>query len=298
MDLHQLKVFQAVAEYGSFTVASRKIYLSQSTVSQHIKQLETELECELFSRVGKRIYITEAGKVLYSYCEKISNDLRNAQTAIHELNGMKRGVLRFGSGATTLIYQLPPVLKSFKSKHPQIELVVMTDTTEVLIDAIKAQHLDLALVMLPVSDTDLVVTPICEEEIMIAVHKEHPLARKQSLSIQDAASLSFILYEKKTIMRRLIDKFFNEIQIEPKITMVMENIEAIKSLVGAGLGASILPQHAVEHNLANQKVILKRVHRKPLYRKLGLVTLNGIQLPKVAQELSGTIIKTLGGKPQ
>src|SRR5256885_15069966 len=114
MDLHQLKVFHAIAETGSFTLASRKLRLSQSTVSQHIRQLERELDCELFARVGKRVLITEAGKVLLVYCDKILSDLRNAQMAMHELNGMQRGNLRFGSGATTLIYQLPPVLMAFK----------------------------------------------------------------------------------------------------------------------------------------------------------------------------------------
>ena len=296
MDLHQLKVFHAVAETVSFTQASRKLHLSQSTVSQHIRQLEQELACEMFARVGKRVLITEAGKVLLGYCDRILSDLRNAQMAMHELNGMQRGSLRFGSGATTLIYQLPPVLTAFKTKYPNIDLVVMTDTTEILLTAIKAQQLDLGLVMLPVTDPELKVTPLCEEELMIAIHRGHPLARKRSLTIRDVTTLSFILYEKKTVMRKLIDHFFANLGISPQIAMMMENIEAIKSLVGAGLGASVLPEHAATREARDAKVRLMRVEGHPLYRQLGLVSLTSKRLPNAVHELTKAIVTELGRK--
>ncbi|HZS04690.1 MAG TPA: LysR family transcriptional regulator [Blastocatellia bacterium] len=290
MDLHQLKVFHAIAETGSFTQASRKLHLSQSTVSQHIRQLEHELDSRLFARVGKRVLITEAGKVLLGYCEKILSDLRNAQMAIHELNGLQRGNVRFGSGATTLIYQLPPVLMAFKSEYPEINLVVMTDTTEAILAAIRAQQLDLGLVMLPVTSPELEVTPLCEEELLVAVHRSHPLARKHSLTVRDVATLSFILYEKKTIMRKLIDDFFTDLGVRPQIAMVMENIEVIKSLVGAGLGASVLPEHAAGHRSRDAEVHLMRVRGHPLRRQLGLVSLKSAPRPNTVHKLTRAIL--------
>ena len=262
MDFHQLKVFHAAVASGSFTRASQTLNLSQSTISQHIKQLEDELGCHLFRRAGRGVHLTEAGQLLRDHCEKIFQDVKNAEMAIKELNGQQRGRIRFGSGATTLIYQLPPVIEAFTAKFPNIELVIFSDTTEAILREIRAQRLDLGLVMAPLPDADILFTPLCAEELRIALPDKHPLANKSALTIKDLRELRFILYEKKTVMRKLIDDFFRRLDITPQISMVMENIEAIKSLVGSGLGASVLPLHAVGASPADQKVRMLRVQHR------------------------------------
>ena len=110
IDLHQLRVFQAAAKQRGFTRAAEALHLSQSTVSQHIKQLEDTLGCPLFLRAGKRVMISEAGTVLLQYAERIFRDLKNAEMAVRELSTMKRGTVRLGVGPTTLTYRLPPLL--------------------------------------------------------------------------------------------------------------------------------------------------------------------------------------------
>ena len=293
MDLHQLKVFYSAVSAGGFTHASRELRLSQSTVSQHIKQLEEELACQLFTRVGKRVLLTEAGQLLREHCEKIFQDVRSAKLSIRELAGMQRGKVRLGTGATTLIYQLPPVLESYQARFPNIELIVVSDITDNILRAVQSQRLDLGLVMLPVEERDLQVEPLCTEEVKIAVPSRHPLARKRTLSIADLGQLRFILYEQKTVMRRLIDNFFAELGVTPRIAMVMENIEAIKSLVGVGLGASVLPVHAVGNEAVDRKVRLMRVHKHPLQRQLGLVTLKSSYIPNAVREMSTMIREEL-----
>jgi DNA-binding transcriptional LysR family regulator len=294
MDLHQLRVFHSAVATGSFTGASQALRISQSTVSQHIKHLEGELNCQLFTRVGKKVLITESGKLLENYCEKIFADLKSVEMAIRESNGLERGRLRFGSGATTLIYQLPPVLEKFRMKYPNVELVIMTDTTDVLVEALKAQRLDLVLGMLPVSDRNLAVKPLCAEEIKIAISNQHPLAQKSTVTPEEVANLPFILYERKTVMRRLIDQFFASIGVDPKIVMVMENIEAIKSLVGAGLGASVLPEHAVSAQGDDTRVRLISVANHPLRRHLGLVTLKAEFATAAVHAMSDLLSAELG----
>lgn len=296
MDLHQLKVFHSAVHHGGFTRASRELHLSQSTISQHIKQLETELGCQLFMRVGKRVLLTEAGQLLRDHCERIFLDVQNAETAIRELNGMQRGKVRLGTGATTLIYQLPPVLEAYQARYPNIELVIVSETTDVIIRDIQAQRIDLGLVMLPVAETDLQLTPLCEEELFIALPRRHPLARKTSLTVNDLRALRFILYEKKTVMRSLIDNFFNGLGVTPQLAMVMENIEAIKSLVGMGLGASVLPVHAVGNDALDKKVRLLRVEQHQLHRELALVTLRSSFIPNAVRALFDLIVSQLGDK--
>lgn len=298
MDFHQLKVFYSAVSTGSFTRASQTLNLSQSTISQHIKQLESELGCQLFRRVGRSVHLTEAGQVLRDHCEKIFQDVRNAEMAIKELNGQQRGRIRFGSGATTLIYQLPVVIEAFNAQFPNLELVIFSDTTEAILREVKAQRLDLGLVMKPPAENDLRFTPLYSEELLIALPSKHPLVGKRALAVQDLQGLRFILYEKKTVMRKLIDDFFHQLGITPQIAMVMENIEAIKSLVGSGLGASVLPAHAVGEEAADKKVRMMRVQNRALRRQLGLIHLKSALLPNVVHQFSQLIINTLGaGKP-
>ncbi len=294
VDLHQLRIFHSAVKAGGFTHASRELHLSQSTVSQHIKQLEEEIGCQLFMRVGKRVLLTEAGHLLRDHCEKIFQDVKNAEMAIRELAGLKRGKVRFGTGSTTLIYQLPPVLETYQARYPNIELIVVSEITDLILRDVQAQRLDLGLVMLPVEESDLQVTPLYDEELKIAVPTRHPLARKSALSVADLGELRFILYERKTVMRRLVDNFFAELEVTPRVAMEMENIEAIKSLIGAGLGASVLPIHAVGNEAADKKVRLMRVKKHPLHRRLGLVTLKSSYIPNAVRELSNLIADELG----
>lgn len=293
MDLHQLRVFDSAVRTGGFTQASRELHLSQSTISQHIRQLEHELGCQLFMRVGKRVLLTEAGELLRGHGERILQDVKNVEAAIRELNGMQRGTVRLGTGATTLIYQLPPVLEAFQKRFPKIELVIVSDTTDVLVREVQAQRLDLALVMMPAAGSDLQLTPLCEEELLIALPSRHPLAKKERLTVSDLRELRFILYEKKTVMRGLVDGFFASLGVTPQLAMVMENIEAIKSLVSTGLGASVLPAHAVGNDALDRKVRLRRIERHRLHRQLALATLKTVFLPRAVGELSAMIVEEL-----
>jgi DNA-binding transcriptional LysR family regulator len=293
VDLHQLKIFHTAAHSGGFTHASRALRLSQSTISQHIKQLETSLGCQLFIRVGKRVLLTEAGQLLCEHCERILQDVKHAEMAIQDLNGLQRGKVRFGSGATTLIYQLPPVLEAFQTKHPNIELVIVSDTTDQMVRDVLAHRLDLALVMMSGAENDLQIRPLHREELLIALPRRHPLTRKPALSVEDLRTLRFILYEKKTVMRSLVDGFFTRLGIEPQIAMVMENIEAIKSLVASGLGASVLPEHAVGDDALDKKVKLMRIHRQSLHRQMALVSLKSAYVPHAVNALSDLIVSEL-----
>jgi DNA-binding transcriptional LysR family regulator len=296
MDLHQLRVFQAAVKSGGFTRASEQLHLSQSTVSQHIKVLEDELGCPLFLRVGKRVMVTEAGRVLLQYAETIFRDLKNAEMAVREMNALKRGTVRLGVGPTTLTYRLPHVLGDYSRRFPDIELIVLAGTTEFLLDALRAQHLDLAVVMRTDPQPGMTVTRLGYEEMIVVVNREHPLARQKTIEPADLASLRFILYEKHTAMQNVIDRFFESLGVTPRVTMEVENNEAIKSLVRVGLGASIMPLCAVAQELPGSPLCVLRVRGKPLTRELGLVSAGAEILPKAIRELAASLITALGGR--
>jgi DNA-binding transcriptional LysR family regulator len=270
------------------------LHLSQSTVSQHIQQLEDELGCPLFLRVGKRVVVSEAGTVLLQYAERIFRDLKNAEMAVRELSTMKRGTVRLGVGPTTLTYRLPRVLGEYKRTFPEIELIILAGTTEFLLQSMHAQNLDLAIVMRTVTHLPgLTVTPLGREELVVVLSSDHPLAHKETLDPEDLAALRFILYEKKTAMQTLIDRYFDSISMTPRIIMEVENNEAIKSLVSVGLGASIIPRCAVEDQPPASHLRVLRLRGAPLMRQLDLVTLDAQILPKAIGELASSLAAAL-----
>jgi len=292
MDLHQLRVLQSAVRSGGFTRASEDLHLSQSTVSQHIKLLEEELGCSLFLRVGKRVLVTEAGSVLLQYAEKILRDVKNAEMAVREMSAMKRGTVRFGVGSSTLTYRLPPALGDYTRRFPGIELVVMAGTTEFLFEELRSQRLDLAVVMSNAPQLGLSITPICDEELVVVLNSAHPLARKRLLEPADLAALRFILYGKHTAMQDLIDRYFESLGIQPRITMEVENNEAIKSLVRAGLAAGILPACAVPKT-PDEHLKALRVKGKPLTRRLFLAAPDTEVLPNAIRELALVLVNAL-----
>jgi LysR family cyn operon transcriptional activator len=297
MDLHQLRVFQAAIKSGGFTRAGEQLHLSQSTVSQHIKLLEEELGCSLFLRVGKRVLVTEAGNTLLQYAERIFRDVKNAEMAVREMNALKRGTVRLGVGPTTLTYRLPPILRDYIRRLPQIELIVLAGTTEFLLDAIRSQHVDLAVVMSTTPQPGLRSVPLGREELVFVLNGKHPLARRRTLEPADLAGLRFILYERHTAMQALIGSYFESLGITPRIAMEVENNEAIKSLVRAGLGASVIPLCAVAQEPADSHLRVLRVKGKPLMRELSLLSADAEVLPKAIDSLAAALVAGLSGLP-
>jgi DNA-binding transcriptional LysR family regulator len=294
MDLQQLRVFRVAARSRGFTRASEQLGLSQSTVSQHIKQLEDELGCSLFLRAGKQVYVSEAGKSLLVYVDRIFHELKNAEMSVRELSAMKHGTIRLGTGATTLTYLLPKVLGEYKRKYPGIELIAITGTTEFLLKQVAAQVMDLAIVMqAPHTPNNVLITPLSSEELVVIIGSEHPLARRNALTPGELEKLPFILYEKHTAMENMIESFFLGMGISPKISMELENIEAIKSLVAAGLGASIVPLCSVSSTFQAPGLRVLRVKGFTLERELALATLNAESLPSAIEKLAAQLIKTL-----
>lgn len=296
MDLQQLRVFREAAKAGGFTRASEALHLSQSTISLHIKRLEEELGCPLFLRTRKRVYLNEAGQLLLQYVERIFQEIKNAEMAVQELHQLERGIIRLGSGATTVTYLLPRILGAYQRKYPQIELVVVTGSSESLAQALHQQTLDLAVVMQPVLPALAIeILPILKEELVFVINSAHPLANKEWLSPEDISDVPFISFLQGSAMQNQLDRHFNRIGIKPRIAMEMENIEAIKALVRAGLGIAVLPVCSVT---GSQGATLRamRIHTFRMERDLALALPKSPILPRAIQRFANRIAKGLAGK--
>jgi DNA-binding transcriptional LysR family regulator len=294
MDLHHLRVFQAAARTGSFTAAGRDLLLSQSTVSLHIKQLEEEFGCALFLRTKKRVYLSDAGRVLQQYVERTLAEVKNAELAVREYSTSQRGTIRLGVGATTLIYLFPGILSDYRRKYPLIEILVVTGTTEVLLQGLLDHTIDLAVVMSPSPALASVKSlPLMQEELVIVLDRAHALSRKNQITPQDLEALAFISHLRGTAMQILQQSYFDRLGVVPRIAMELENIEAIKSLVCIGMGAALLPLCCVV-GAHGRGLVYKKIRGFPLHRQLLLAVTDWRSHPPATRRLARRILRTLG----
>lgn len=295
MDFRQLQVFRAVVFNKGFTRAGEDLHLSQSSVSLHVKHLEEELGCALFRRAGKRVMPTNAGRLLLSYTDRIFHDLENAVLAVREVNSIQRGTIRLGTGQTTLMYRLPAVLVAYRKKFPEMELFVESGTTEFMVNEIKNRRLDLAVAQLPITERGIEIASLGQEELAIIVPHRHPASGKREVEPTALAQMSFILYKKQTAMESLIERYCRTLGVDLRVAIRMDSPEAIKSMVRAGLGASIVPASAISNASWRRGLQVVRIKGRPLFRELVLLSLDSDSLPNSIREMKAFITDALKG---
>lgn len=286
MNLRQLEMLKAIVQSGSFTKASEGLYVSQSAISRQIKLLEDELGDKVFTRVNKRVVLTRAGEILLKYSNRLFHDMRNMISEIQQTNELTRGSLRIGGVMSVCTYLLPHILKRYRALHPRVELTVSIGNSETIVQKLRANEIDVGLLTLPLNQSDLqVVPPVLEEEMAVVTGAKHSLARKKYVAVQDLASCRFILFERGCITRKVIDEFFAQEQIMPKIVMEIENVEIIKPLVQIGLGVTIVPYQSVLREVKAKRLQLAKLVGKRLYREIGLVHIKSEYVPRSLQEM-------------
>jgi len=224
MDIHQLKLFLAVMESASMTQAAEKIHLSPGAVSLQLHNLAGELHTELFVRSGKRLVPTPAASRLAEQAREVVKLMGHIQQEFE--NDLSHDVrpFHFATGVTTLIYQLGRPLRQLRKRR-----------------------FDLGLISLPVSEENLAIIPLFDEELFVLRPAANNVRRSRigSMPTEELARAPFLLYPKRSNMRQIIDRFFQEIGVTPRVVMEADDTEAIKRLVESGFGYSILPEHAL-----------------------------------------------------
>jgi len=246
MDIRQLEVFLGVMEHSSVTRAAEKLYLSPGAVSLQLHNLAAELRAELFVRSGRRIVPTEQAYRLAGQARELMAKIREIRQEFANEPAEDSRPFHFATGATTLIHRLGHPLRMLRKRFPKADIHVTVAATEGMVAGLLDRHFDLAIISLPWTQPDIVVMPLFEEELLV-LRPSKPTASGAVLPVQpdELAAAPFLLYPKTSNMRSMIDRFFTELGIHPQVIMEADDTEAIKRLVEAGFGYSILPQFAL-----------------------------------------------------
>ena len=285
--LSQLQTLAEVVRAGSFLAAAKKLGLTQPAISLRIRELEQAMGLRLIERVGRKASPTTAGATLLGFVKQIEATLDEALRVLAQQSASVSGQVRLGTGATACIYLLPPVLRALKDRYPAIDIAVRTGNSGEILNALNDNELDVAVVTLPALGRSFEVKLLVEDEMVGAFASDDVPAEKLTPSFF-ARQPAILLYEPGGNSRRVIDQWFRQGGEVANPGMELGNIEAIKKMVGAGLGSSIIPRMAMDESAAGLAV--KSLSPR-LYRRIGMV----LRRDKVPDAALRAVIKALNG---
>lgn len=266
MDFHQLKVFVEVARQKSFSRAAENIFLSQPTVSAHIKTLENEVGAQLLDRSQRELQLTGAGKVLLRYATELLNIKEEALISLAEERRIISGHLEIASSSVPGSYILPELLKSFQKKHPGVTFAVMLRDTRRVQESVGDYHHDLGFVGEPVCPDGLGEIKLLQDELILIAAPAMSLPGEGTLSppavidldrgtnAEDFLALPFVMREPgsatREVFEKALERYYGPGKAAPRVIAYLESQEAIKEAVKKGLGVSVISRHAVKDELA------------------------------------------------
>jgi len=263
--LRQLQVFEKVASHLNYSRAAEELYLSQPAVSMQIKQLEGHVGLPLFEQMGKKIFLTEAGRELFHYSRNIAQQLAEVEAVFDELKGLEQGKLTL-SVVNTANYFTPKLLAEFCRQHPNINIILQVANRDAVLKQLADNSTDLAIMGQPPDGLDISAEPFLDNPLVVIAAPDHPLARLKRVKFAQLAQETFLSREKGSGTRSAMERVFAEHQIQPRISMEMETNEAIKQAVQAGMGLGILSLHSIELELETKRLAMLNVEHFPLLR--------------------------------
>jgi LysR family cyn operon transcriptional activator len=279
MELRQLNYFVNAAVSLHFTEAAAASFVTQSTLSQQIKQLEQELGMLLFDRIGKHVKLTEAGKVFLVHAKQILLDVKMAKEAIMELNNLVVGDLRIGV-TYAFSSMVLPALEPFSTKNPGIKIFVEYGTPESLELKLKAAELDIILTFHEESDNEgLEMQPLFSSRIMVIVSKNHPLASLKKISVQELSKQELILPGKGFSSRLYVNELFTKKKLTPIIKVEMNEVNSLLTLLENTSWVSILNEKAI---LTWNNLVAIPIAGKERYKQAFILWQKGVYKKKSA----------------
>ncbi len=242
MDLRQLRALVAVGDYKSFSLAARSLHTVQSNISTHVSRLERELGVTLVDRATTEL--TEEGKVVAARARRIEAEFAALESDVSSMRDEVRGTVRLGVIGTTARWLVPEVLSDLAIRHPAIAVVVLDATTSSLLPQLVGGQIDLAVMNLPVTDPDVVIERLFDEDRLLVAPADHPLHSRASVTMADLARHDLLLEAKGTSFRDELDEDARQAGVVLRGQAEFDGMRLLASLAFAGFGAAVLPASA------------------------------------------------------
>lgn len=279
--LRQLEVFEAIARLGSFTRAAEELFLTQPTVSMQIKKLADAVGLPLFEQVGKKIYLTDAGRELHQTCRDIFEHLAHFEMVVADMKGLKTGKLRLAV-VTTAKYFAPRLLGMFCQQYPGVEVSLQVSNRERVLERLASNQDDLYILGQPPEEADAVAEAFLENTLVVIAPVRHALAKKKKIPLPRIAEEPFLLREPGSGTRMATERVFAAHGLKLKARMELGSNEAIKQAVIGGLGISVLSSHTLALDAPARQFVVLDVQGFPIRRHWYFAYPAGKQLSIVA----------------
>lgn len=287
---HQLRIFEAVARRSSFSRAAEELALTQPTISIQIRQLTETVGSPLFEQIGKKIYLTEAGRHLLATSRELLDVWSRFDSGLSDLQGVKAGTLRLAA-VTTAKYFVPRLLGPFCDLYPGIDVSLEVGNRDAIIERLANNADDLTVMGVPPAHLEIHQQRFLANPLVMIAPANHPLARRRNLQLRDLSGERFIAREEGSGTRMAADRYLKAHGAKFAKTMQLGSNEAIKQAVAGGLGVAILSQHALQMDAMRHQFVVLRVEGFPIPRWWYVVYPQGKRLSVLATTFQAYLLK-------
>lgn len=267
MDLANLNAFIAVAETGGFSSAAERLHLTQPAISKRIAALEMQMQIRLFDRLGREVSLTEAGSALLPRAYQIINVLEDTRRALTNLNGEISGRLTLATSHHIGLHRLPPLLREFTRRHPQVTLDIRFLDSEVAYEEVLHGRTELAVITLaPHTAAPVKAVKVWDDPLAFVVAPGHVLDQAKSVSLADIAAHPAVFPGGNTFTHHIVRQLFEAQGLTPQISMSTNYMETIKMMVSIGIAWSVLPR-----TMLDEQVVALPLPHIQLRRSLGYI---------------------------
>jgi len=272
MYIEVFQVFCDLAETGSFSKAAVLNSITQSAVSQQVRSLETKFQVTLVERGKRNFALTAEGQAFLEASKEILGIYNNLDRRLHELRDVVAGELKIAAIYSIGLHELPPTLKAFREKYPDVELHVEYRRSQQVYAHVLAGDVDFGLVAYPVKRNGLNIDIFSEDRLVLICHPNHPLASRKQIKVEELSGEKFIAFEPDLPTRKVIDKHLREHGVAMEHVMEFDNIETVKRAVEIESGVSIVPANTVRAEVEGGLLVALDVDGPKMSRPLGVIT--------------------------
>lgn len=271
IDARQLRAFQLLAQTGSFTLAAKQMFVTQSAVSHSIKALERSLDCKLLDRSGKQVALTAEGEALLRHADRILDEMRSASEELKTLSRWGYGRLRIGATDTMCQYLLPAVLREFRESFPNCEVAINAADTADILNRLDRGIIDVALGMqLPNPEPGVDFELLFEDHLVFAVSPLHPWATGEQDPSETLTDQRFIIYARQSPTFQLVERHLHKLNVPSPRYTELGNMEAIKELSKIGMGVGVVAPWTIREDLNKGLLVRIEPPGEPVRRQWGI----------------------------